>query len=88
VKPSMQRLWRTGRAELNGLEHLKGTRREWPHTSITYMMTHRPRGSALANLDAVLPPFADAVSKYTGMVAVVTIIGPSGEDGGDLVVRR
>jgi len=44
--------------------------------------------SALANLDAVLPPFTDAISKYTGMVVVVTILGPSGEEGGKLIIWR
>jgi hypothetical protein len=43
---------------------------------------------ALSKLDSVLPPFADAISKYTGMVAIVTLVGPSGEDGGQVVVRR
>ena len=42
---------------------------------------------ALANLDAVLPPFADAISKYTGMVTIVTIVGPSCEDG-NVIIRR
>ena len=42
---------------------------------------------ALTNLDSVLPPFADAISKYTGMVMVVTIVGPSCEDG-NVIIRR
>jgi hypothetical protein len=42
----------------------------------------------LSKLDSILPPFADAIAKYTGMVAIVTLVGPSGEDGGEVVVRR
>jgi hypothetical protein len=44
--------------------------------------------SALANLDAVLPPFADAISKYTGMVTIVTVVGPSSKQNGDVIVQR
>ena len=40
---------------------------------------------ALLKLDSILPPFADAILKYTGMVAIVTLVGPSGEDGGEIV---
>ena len=43
---------------------------------------------ALSKLDSILPPFADAISKHTGMIAMVTLVGPSGEDGGEIVVRR
>jgi hypothetical protein len=46
------------------------------------------RTRALSKLDSILPPFADAIAKYTGMVAIVTLVGPSGEDGGEVVVRR
>ena len=45
-------------------------------------------GRALENLDAVLPPFADAIAKYTGMVMIVTVVGPSGEEGGKIVIRK
>jgi len=36
----------------------------------------------------VLPPFADAIGKYTGLVAIVTLVGPSGDEGGKVMVRR
>jgi hypothetical protein len=50
--------------------------------------SHHFSGRALENLDAVLPPFADAIAKYTGMVTIVTVVGPSGEEGGEIVIRR
>jgi hypothetical protein len=49
--------------------------------------THKHGCSAFANLDDVLPPFADAIARYTGMVAIVTLVGPAGEQGGDIVLR-
>jgi hypothetical protein len=55
---------------------------------IIFVVELSPDPSALANLDAVLPPFADAISKYTGMVTIMTMVGPSGEKNGDVVVRR
>jgi hypothetical protein len=55
---------------------------------LTFLIFEFPDHSAFANLDAVLPPFADAISKYTGMVAVVTLVGLSGEEKGNVVVRR
>jgi hypothetical protein len=42
----------------------------------------------LENLDAVVPPLADALSKFTGMVTIITVVGPSGEEGGKIVIRR
>jgi hypothetical protein len=44
--------------------------------------------SAYANLEAVLPPMADSISKYTGMVAIVTLVGPCGQEGGNVIVQR
>ena len=44
--------------------------------------------SMYTSIDQVLPPFTDAISKYTGMVAIVAIIGPVGATGGKMLVRR
>jgi hypothetical protein len=44
--------------------------------------------SAVENADGVLPSFADAVSKYMGMVAIVTLVGPVGKLGGEITVTR
>jgi hypothetical protein len=49
--------------------------------------THKRGRSAFANLDEVLPPFADAMARYAGIVAIVALVGPTGEQGGDVVVR-
>jgi hypothetical protein len=44
--------------------------------------------SAFANLDAILPPMADSILKYTGMVVIVTLVGPCGQEGGNVIVQR
>lgn len=45
-------------------------------------------GSAFENADGILPAFVDAVSKYMGMVAIVTLVGPVGKLDGEITVTR
>ena len=42
---------------------------------------------AFEQINEVLPPFTDVLSKYMGMVAIVTLVGQSPQTG-QVVVRR
>lgn len=90
MKTSTNRRWRNGVFERRGTGPLRITERECSNfdNRDSPCRCDNCDCSAHANLEAVLPPMADSISKYTGMVAIITLVGPCGQEGGDVIVQR